>query len=151
VNPARLSYEGNIQNCPRFVTTGPCKASNGEEPGAGRGWHGLHRPTDRTASLEQGHPTSVLLRPEIGFDIDKLQMLLSFKAQGAHLVEASLDGHAGLVAAVSQVDVAISAMSGVHFRSHNLHLQHKLTEAIKEAGNVKVRRKFLIPQLVLQT
>ncbi|TVU51774.1 hypothetical protein EJB05_03218 [Eragrostis curvula] len=89
------------------------------------------------ASLAQGHPTFVLMRPEIGLDIDKLQMLLSFKAQGACLLEASLDDHASLVAAVKQVDVVISAMSGAHIRSHNLKLQHKLVEAIKEAGNVK--------------
>ncbi|KAL6641671.1 hypothetical protein ACP70R_019852 [Stipagrostis hirtigluma subsp. patula] len=89
------------------------------------------------ASLGQGHPTFVLMRPEIGLDVDKLQMLLSFKAQGARLLEASLDDHAGLVAAVAQVDVVISAMSGVHFRSHNLTLQHKLVDAIEEAGNVK--------------
>ncbi|CAD6267752.1 unnamed protein product [Miscanthus lutarioriparius] len=78
------------------------------------------------------------MRPEIGLDIDKLQMLLSFKAQGARLVEATLEDHAALVAAVAQGDVVISAMSGVHFRSHNLSLQHKLVEAIKEAGNIKV-------------
>ncbi|BFG30847.1 hypothetical protein CerSpe_171210 [Prunus speciosa] len=41
------------------------------------------------ASLAQGHPTYVLQRPEIGLDIDKLQMLLAFKKQGAHLVEGS--------------------------------------------------------------
>ena len=90
------------------------------------------------ASLAQGHKTYLLMRPEIGLDIDKLQMLLSFKAQGARLLEASLDDHQGLVAAVKQVDVVVSAMSGVHFRSHNLQLQLKLVEAIKEAGNVKV-------------
>ncbi|OQU79184.1 hypothetical protein SORBI_3008G106800 [Sorghum bicolor] len=89
------------------------------------------------ASLAEGHPTLVLMRPEIGLDIDKLQMLLSFKAQGARLVEASLEDHAALVAAVAQADVVISAMSGVHFRSHNLSLQHRLVEAIKEAGNIK--------------
>ncbi|XP_066355974.1 isoflavone reductase homolog [Miscanthus floridulus] len=91
------------------------------------------------ASLAQGHPTLVLMRPEIGLDIDKLQMLLSFKAQGARLVEASLEDHAALVAAVAQADVVISAtaMSGVHFRSHNLSLQRQLVEAIKEAGNIK--------------
>ncbi|KAM0892945.1 hypothetical protein ACQ4PT_025424 [Festuca glaucescens] len=89
------------------------------------------------ASLAQGHETHVLMRPEIGLDIDKLLMLLSFKAQGARLVEASLDDHHALVAAVKQVDVVVSAMSGVHFRSHNLMLQLKLVEAIKEAGNVK--------------
>ncbi|KAK3136428.1 hypothetical protein QOZ80_5BG0434170 [Eleusine coracana subsp. coracana] len=89
------------------------------------------------ASLAQGHPTFVLMRPEIGLDVDKLQMLLSFKAQGARLLEASLDDHAGLVAAVKQVDVVISAMSGAHMRSHNLLLQHKIVEAIKEPGNIK--------------
>nr|ABA96984.2 Isoflavone reductase, putative, expressed [Oryza sativa Japonica Group] len=89
------------------------------------------------ASLAEGHPTFVLLRPEIGLDIDKLQILLAFKAQGARLLEASLDDHDGLVAAVRQVDVVVSAMSGVHLRSHNLMLQLKLVEAIKEAGNVK--------------
>ncbi|KAK2630783.1 hypothetical protein QOZ80_UnG0725880 [Eleusine coracana subsp. coracana] len=86
------------------------------------------------ASLEQGHPTFVLLRPDIGLNIDKLQMLLSFKAQGACLVEASLDDHAGLVVAVSQVDVVISAIAG---GNHNLLLQHKIVKAIKEAGNIK--------------
>ncbi|CAN6328841.1 unnamed protein product [Urochloa humidicola] len=84
------------------------------------------------ASLAQGHPTFVLMRPDIGFDVHKVQILLSFKAQGARLVEASLDDHAGLVAAVRQVDVVVSALSGSH-----LLLQHKLVEAIKEAGNIK--------------
>ncbi|CAN6328842.1 unnamed protein product [Urochloa humidicola] len=72
------------------------------------------------------------MRPDIGFDVHKVQILLSFKAQGARLVEASLDDHAGLVAAVRQVDVVVSALSGSH-----LLLQHKLVEAIKEAGNIK--------------
>ena len=89
------------------------------------------------ASLAQGHPTLVLMRPEIGLDIDKLQMLLSFKAQGARLMEASLDDHAGLVAAVRQVDVVVSALSGTYIRS-----QVKLVEAIKEAGNVKVGHRY---------
>jgi len=90
------------------------------------------------ASLEQGHETYVLQRPELGLDIDKLQMLLSFKKQGAHLVEASFSDHQSLVDAVKLVDVVICTMSGVHFRSHNLLLQLQLIEAIKVAGNVKV-------------
>ncbi|XP_052137600.1 isoflavone reductase homolog [Oryza glaberrima] len=89
------------------------------------------------ASLAAGHPTFVLLRPEIGLDIDKLQILLAFKAQGARLLEASLDDHDGLVAAIRQVDVVVSAMSGAHIRSHNLMLQIKLVEAIKQGGNIK--------------
>lgn len=90
------------------------------------------------ASLGQGHTTYVLQRREIGYDIDKLQTLLWFKEQGAVLVEASFDDHRSLVEAVKQVDVVICTMSGVHFRSHNILLQHKLVEAIKEAGNIKV-------------
>nr|GMD74580.1 isoflavone reductase homolog [Ipomoea batatas] len=89
------------------------------------------------ASLAQGHTTHVLLRPQIGLDIDKLQMLLSFKEQGARLVEASFDDHRSLVDAVKEVDVVICTMSGVHFRSHNILLQRKLVDAIKEAGNIK--------------
>nr|ABA96988.1 Isoflavone reductase, putative, expressed [Oryza sativa Japonica Group] len=95
------------------------------------------------ASLAAGHPTSVLLRPEIGLDIDKLQILLAFKAQGARLLEASLDDHDGLVAAIRQVDVVVSAMSGAHIRSHNLMLQIKLVEAIKQAGNIKMKTLLL--------
>ncbi|XP_022735976.1 isoflavone reductase homolog [Durio zibethinus] len=89
------------------------------------------------ASLAQGHETYVLQREEIGLDIEKLQMLLSFKKQGAHLIEGSFNDHKSLVAAVKQVDVVICTISGVHFRSHNLLLQIKLVDAIKEAGNVK--------------
>ncbi|XP_052117634.1 isoflavone reductase homolog [Arachis duranensis] len=89
------------------------------------------------ASLAEGHETYVLQRTEIGLDIDKLQMLLSFKKQGAHLVEASFSDHRSLVDAVKLADVVICAMSGVHFRSHNLLLQLKLVDAIKDAGNVK--------------
>ena len=92
------------------------------------------------ASLAQGYPTYILQRPatEIGLDIEKLEMLLSFKKQGAHLVEGSFSDFQSLVDAVKKVDVLICTMSGVHFRSHNLMLQLKLVEAIKQAGNVKV-------------
>nr|XP_043629522.1 bifunctional pinoresinol-lariciresinol reductase-like isoform X2 [Erigeron canadensis] len=89
------------------------------------------------ASLEQGHETYVLQRPEIGLEIEKVQMLLSFKKQGAHLVIGSFNDHRSLVEAVKQVDVMICAISGVHFRSHQILLQLKLVDAIKEAGNVK--------------
>ncbi|CAI9762559.1 unnamed protein product [Fraxinus pennsylvanica] len=89
------------------------------------------------ASLAEGHPTYVLRRSEIGLDIDKLQILLSFKQKGARLVDGSFFDHRSLVDAVKQVDVVICTMSGVHFRSHNLLMQLKLVEAIKEAGNIK--------------
>ncbi|PIA41455.1 hypothetical protein AQUCO_02200106v1 [Aquilegia coerulea] len=87
------------------------------------------------ASLAQGHTTYVLLRPETAYDIDKLQMVLGFKEQGAILIEASFSDPASLLHAVKQVDVVICTMSGAH--SQNLTLQLKLVDAIKEAGNVK--------------
>nr|P93143.1 RecName: Full=Bifunctional pinoresinol-lariciresinol reductase; Short=PLR-Fi1; Short=PLR3; AltName: Full=(+)-lariciresinol reductase; AltName: Full=(+)-pinoresinol reductase [Forsythia x intermedia]AAC49608.1 (+)-pinoresinol/(+)-lariciresinol reductase [Forsythia x intermedia] len=89
------------------------------------------------ASLAQGHETYILHRPEIGVDIDKVEMLISFKMQGAHLVSGSFKDFNSLVEAVKLVDVVISAISGVHIRSHQILLQLKLVEAIKEAGNVK--------------
>ncbi|KAI9177601.1 hypothetical protein LWI28_017159 [Acer negundo] len=89
------------------------------------------------ASLAAGHQTYVLHRPEIGVDIDKVQLLLSFKHQGAHLLTGSFDDHHSLVNAVKLVDVVICAISGVHIRTHQILLQLKLVHAIKEAGNVK--------------
>nr|GFB27001.1 NAD(P)-binding domain-containing protein [Tanacetum cinerariifolium] len=92
------------------------------------------------ASLEHGHETYVLQRREIGVDVEKVQMLLSFKKQGARLVTGSFDDHRSLVEAVKQVDVVICAISGAHMshiRSHQILLQLKLVDAIKEAGNVK--------------
>ncbi|GMP95274.1 hypothetical protein CsSME_00044383 [Camellia sinensis var. sinensis] len=91
------------------------------------------------ASLALGHTTYVLQRREIGLDIEKLQMLLSFKEQGAQLgrIPIPFFDHQSLVDAVKLVDVVICTMSGVHFRSHNILMQLKLVEAIKEAGNIK--------------
>ncbi|XP_057759738.1 bifunctional pinoresinol-lariciresinol reductase-like [Arachis stenosperma] len=89
------------------------------------------------ASLDEGHETYVLYRPEIGVDIEKVQLLLSFKEQGANLVTASFHDHQSLVNAVKLVDVVISAISGVHIRSHQILLQLKLVHAIREAGNIK--------------
>lgn len=89
--------------------------------------------------LAEGHETYVLQRPEIGMDIDKVQLLLSFKRQGARLVEASFSDHRSLVSAVKQVEVVVSAISVVHFPSNNMLVQLKLVEAIKEAGNIKVK------------
>lgn len=36
------------------------------------------------ASMDPGHPTFVLYRPEIGSDAEKVQMLIGIKMQGAH-------------------------------------------------------------------
>ncbi|KAK6947333.1 NmrA-like domain [Dillenia turbinata] len=89
------------------------------------------------ASLAQGHTTYLLHRPEVGVDIEKVQKLLSFKKRGAHLVQGSFNDHKSLVDAVKLADVVICAISGVHIRSHQILLQLKLVDAIKEAGNVK--------------
>ncbi|XP_030501477.2 bifunctional pinoresinol-lariciresinol reductase 2 [Cannabis sativa] len=89
------------------------------------------------ASLEEGHETYVVHRPEINVDIERVQMLLSFKEKGATLVSASFNDHQSLVDAVKLVDVVICAISGVHLRSHHILLQLKLVDAIKQAGNVK--------------
>ncbi|KAL4581704.1 hypothetical protein LXL04_006231 [Taraxacum kok-saghyz] len=72
------------------------------------------------ASLAQGHPTFVLMRPDI-----------------ARLIEGSFSDHQSLVDAVKQVDVVICTISGVQLRSHNILLQLKFVDAIKEAGNIK--------------
>ncbi|KAM6555415.1 hypothetical protein CsatB_002434 [Cannabis sativa] len=90
------------------------------------------------ASLEEGHETYVVHRPETNVDIERVQMLLSFKEKGAMLVSASFNDHQSLVNAVKLVDVVICAISGVHVRSHHILLQLKLVDAIKQAGNVKV-------------
>ncbi|GFQ06987.1 bifunctional pinoresinol-lariciresinol reductase [Phtheirospermum japonicum] len=95
------------------------------------------------ASLEQGHETYVLNRPEIGVDIEKVEMLISFKMLGAHLVPGSFNDHYSLVEAVKLVDVVVCAVSGVHIRSHSILLQLSLVQAIKEAGNVK---RFLLSE-----
>ncbi|MED6194186.1 hypothetical protein PIB30_026187 [Stylosanthes scabra] len=89
------------------------------------------------ASLSLGHETYLLKRPENSLDIDKLQLLMSFKEQGAKLVTASLDDHQSLVNAVKQVDVVVSAIAGVQHRGHYILQQLKLIDAIKEAGNIK--------------
>lgn len=89
------------------------------------------------ASLGQGHETFVLSRAEIGVDIEKVEMLISFKMMGAHLVPGSFNDYSSLVDAVKLVDVVVCAVSGVHIRSHSIMLQLKLVQAIKEAGNVK--------------
>lgn len=90
------------------------------------------------ASLALGHPTYVLSRPEaVGLDIEKLQMLSSFKNAGAHLLQGSFDNHESLVAALKKVDVVICAMAGNHIRNYAILQQLKLVEAMKEATNIK--------------
>ena len=92
----------------------------------------------KASPAQEDHITTyVLQRQEMGFDIDKVQLLFSFKKQGARLIEASFSDHNSLVDIVKQVDVVICTMSGGHPRSHEILLQLRLVEAIKEARNIK--------------
>ncbi|KAH9300335.1 hypothetical protein KI387_011918, partial [Taxus chinensis] len=84
------------------------------------------------ASLGQGHPTFVFVRPDFVSNIHKAQLLISFKQAGAHLVQGSFDDHDSLIIAVKQVDVVISAMA-----ENQLLQQLKLVRAMQEVGSVK--------------
>ncbi|EFJ35680.1 hypothetical protein SELMODRAFT_438560 [Selaginella moellendorffii] len=84
------------------------------------------------ASLDLNHPTYLLVRPDVVHDITRVEIVLGFKAQGAKLLEGSLDDNDSLLAALKQVDVVVSAMA-----ENRLLSQLKLVEAIKQAGNIK--------------
>ncbi|XP_077228457.1 bifunctional pinoresinol-lariciresinol reductase 2-like [Tasmannia lanceolata] len=88
------------------------------------------------ASMDLGHPTFVLYRPEIASDAEKVQMLIGFKMQGATLLQGSFEDHESLVSALKKVDVVVSAVAGNHLR-HAILEQTKLIEAIKEVGTIK--------------
>ncbi|EFJ24689.1 hypothetical protein SELMODRAFT_414678 [Selaginella moellendorffii] len=83
------------------------------------------------ACLEQGHPTFVQVRPEAARDVEKVQLVLSFRRAGAKIFWVSLDDHDELVKLLKQVDVVICTVSHFHLE------QYKLINAIKEAGNIK--------------
>ncbi|KAF8400921.1 hypothetical protein HHK36_014224 [Tetracentron sinense] len=87
-------------------------------------------------SLALGFPTYCLYRPEVASDAEKVQMLIEFKLQGAHLLKGSFEDHESLLSALKQVDVVISAVAGNHFR-HAILEQLKLIKAIKEVGTIK--------------
>ncbi|KAL5834393.1 hypothetical protein ACOSQ4_013890 [Xanthoceras sorbifolium] len=87
--------------------------------------------------LKKYSETYVAQRPATGANINKVHMLLSFKEQEAHLLTSSFGDHKSLVDAVKLVNVVMCAISGFHIRSHQILLQLKLLDSIKEAGNVK--------------
>ncbi|KAF8400920.1 hypothetical protein HHK36_014223 [Tetracentron sinense] len=94
-------------------------------------------------SLALGIPTYCLYRPEVASDVEKVQMLIGFKLQGAHLLKGSFEDHESLVSALKQVDVVISAVAGNHIKNAILE-QLKLIQAIKEVGTIKVEN-FMPP------
>jgi len=85
------------------------------------------------ASIEQGHPTFLLVRQGAAPTGAKKELLDSFTAQGAVALHGDLDDQASLVAALKQVDVVISVLGS----SALLDGQLKLIEAIKKVGHIK--------------
>ncbi|XP_058068976.1 bifunctional pinoresinol-lariciresinol reductase 2-like [Magnolia sinica] len=88
------------------------------------------------ASLALGHPTYVLFRDENINDMEKVELLLDLKQEGAHLVSGSFDDRDSLVRAVRDVDVVISAVAGNHIQDAILE-QLKLVDILKEMGHIK--------------
>ncbi|KAK1269628.1 Isoeugenol synthase 1 [Acorus gramineus] len=86
------------------------------------------------ASVAAGHPTIVLIRAETlaSTDPSKQSLFKEFQSIGVKILKGDLNDHDLLVRCIKRVDVVISAVSTAH------HLdQHKIVNAIKEAGNVK--------------
>lgn len=84
------------------------------------------------ASLVAGHPTFLLVRPDVASDVHRVGQLMSLKKSGARFLQGSVHDFSSLVKALKQVDIVISAMA-----EDRLLDQLKLVEAIKEAGNIK--------------
>lgn len=89
------------------------------------------------ASVSQGYPTYVLVRPATAADPDsfKAKLLQQFKDIGIHILEGSLDDHNSLVDAIKQVDIVISAVAAPQ------HLdQFNIINAIKDVGIGNIKR-----------
>ncbi|KAH0466659.1 hypothetical protein IEQ34_003897 [Dendrobium chrysotoxum] len=84
------------------------------------------------ASAQEGHPTFALVRESTAADPAKAKILDEFKAHGVTLVHGDLYDHDGLLKAIKEVDVVISAVG-----FGQLADQTKIIAAIKEAGNIK--------------
>ncbi|CAO2183764.1 unnamed protein product [Urochloa humidicola] len=87
------------------------------------------------ASLDAGHPTAVLVRPATAANAEKAKLMEAFQSCGASLVYGDINEHEGLVAAIKQADVVISAVG--HSSPEEVESQLKLVTAIQEAGGVK--------------
>lgn len=84
------------------------------------------------ASVKLGHPTFALVRSTNPSDPAKAQLLKSFQDAGVTLLVGDLSDKASLVAALKQVEVVISTVSGPQILS-----QANILEAAKEAGTIK--------------
>ncbi|GJN05290.1 hypothetical protein PR202_ga22908 [Eleusine coracana subsp. coracana] len=88
------------------------------------------------ASLDAGHPTAVLLRPSSVDDPGKARLVENFKTRGAIIVYGDINNHEGLVRAIKQADVVISAVG--HTSPEEVESQLKIVAGMQEAGNVRV-------------
>ncbi|KAL6839507.1 hypothetical protein ACP4OV_030777 [Aristida adscensionis] len=88
------------------------------------------------ASLNAGHSTAVLVRAAtVAANPGKARVLEAFRSCGASLVYGDINDGEGLVAAIRQADVVISAVG--HTSPEEVESQLKILAAIQEAGNVK--------------
>ncbi|KAG4169066.1 hypothetical protein ERO13_A12G064000v2 [Gossypium hirsutum] len=84
------------------------------------------------ASTKLGHPTFVLVRERKISDPEKSKLIESFKGSGVTILYDDIYDHESLLRAIKQVDIVISTLG-----TQQLADQVRITEAIKEAGNVK--------------
>ncbi|XP_017634449.1 eugenol synthase 1-like isoform X2 [Gossypium arboreum] len=84
------------------------------------------------ASTNLGHPTFVLVRERKISDPEKSKLIESFKGSGVTILYGDIYDHESLLRAIKQVDIVISTLG-----TQQLADQVRITEAIKEAGNVK--------------
>nr|CAB3477308.1 unnamed protein product [Digitaria exilis] len=87
------------------------------------------------ASIDAGHPTAVLVRPGTASDAGKAKIMEAFKSCGVRLVYGDMNDQKGLVAAIKQAEVVISALG--HSSPEEVESQLKILVAIQEAGGVK--------------
>ncbi|KAL3697215.1 hypothetical protein R1sor_011291 [Riccia sorocarpa] len=84
------------------------------------------------ASVKLEHPTFILVRSLTPSDPAKAQLVKSFQDSGVTVLKGDVGDRESLVAALRQVDVVISSVSGGALAS-----QVKILEAAKETGTIK--------------
>eukprot|EP00250_Pteridium_aquilinum_P033415 c5588_g2_i1 orf=59-883(+) len=102
----------------------------------GTGYVGRHI---ANASLAQGHPTFLLVRPDPSANPDRSVLLQSFQSKRATLLHGSLEDFESLVEAIRQVDVVISAIghNGYSHTGMQLADQIQIIKAIQKVGGIK--------------
>ncbi|KVH91661.1 NAD(P)-binding domain-containing protein [Cynara cardunculus var. scolymus] len=88
-----------------------------------------------------------LVKANIVVDVEKVQILLSFKKQGARLVIGSFNDHCSLVKAVKQVDVVICAISGRFLPSEFGMDPARMADAM-EPGRVAFDDKMVVRKAI---